>query len=131
MRYLVDTAVFLWSVDAPQKLNSPAIEILENRNDEIFLSPVASWEIMIKIAQGKLMLSRTASELLHLAFTNFGIQSLPITHTHSLALGDLPPVHNDPFDRMLVAQAQSENMVLMTAEAVLGKYSVQTFWCGK
>lgn len=131
MRYLLDTAVFLWSMDAQQKLNPPAIKVLENRNEEIFLSPVVSWEISIKVARAKLTLSRPASEMLHLAFTKFGMRSLPITHTHSLALGDLPPVHNDPFDRMLVAQAKSENMVLMTADAVMDKYSVPLLWCGR
>ena len=131
MKYLLDTAVFLWSMDAQDKLNPRAIKVLENRNEEIFLSPVVSWEISIKVARAKLTLSRPIGAMLHLAFIDFGMQSLLITHTHSLALGDLPPVHNDPFDRMLVAQAKSENMILMTADAVMDKYSIPIFWCGK
>lgn len=131
MKYLLDTAVFLWSVDAQQKLNSRAKQVLENRDDEIFLSPVVSWEIVIKVSRGKLTLARPVGETLNLAFAEFGIQSLPITHAHSLALVGLPSVHNDPFDRMLVAQAKSEGMILMTADAALEKYPVEILWCGK
>jgi PIN domain nuclease of toxin-antitoxin system len=131
MKYLLDTAVFLWSVDAPQRLNVRAREVLEDRDEEIFLSPVVCWEIVIKVARGKLTLSRPTSEMLNMAFARFGISSLPVTHAHSLALGELPPVHNDPFDRMLVAQAKNEGMVLMTCDATLEKYPVETMWCGK
>ncbi len=131
MKYLLDTAVLLWSVDDQQRLNARTRQILENRNEEIFLSPVVSWEIVIKVTRGKLTLARTASETLNLAFAKFGMRSLPITHAHSLALGELPLVHNDPFDRMLVAQARNEGMVLMTADAILEKYPIEILWCGK
>jgi PIN domain nuclease of toxin-antitoxin system len=131
MKYLLDTAIFLWSVDAPQKLNPRARDILEDREQEIFLSPVVSWEIIIKVARGKLTLSRSTSEILNLAFSRFGMQPLPVTHAHSLAIGALPPVHDDPFDRMLVAQAKTNGMVLMTADAALEQYPVETLWCGK
>jgi PIN domain nuclease of toxin-antitoxin system len=131
MKYLLDTAILLWSVDAPQRLNLRAREVLEDRGEEIFLSPVVSWEIVIKVARGKLTLSRPAGEMLNMAFARFGMSSLPVTHAHSLALGELPFVHNDPFDRMLVAQAKNEGMVLMTSDAILGKYPIETLWCGK
>jgi PIN domain nuclease of toxin-antitoxin system len=129
MKYLLDTAVFLWSLDAQQKLNERAQAVLENRTEEIFVSSVVSWEIVIKVARGKLTLARSIGEMLNLAFTQFGSRSLPITHTHSLALVELPPVHSDPFDRMLIAQARSEKMVLMTADSVIEKYPVETLWC--
>jgi len=119
MKYLLDTAAFLWSVDAQERLNTQAREILEDRGAELFLSSVVSWEIMIKAARGKLTLSRSVSETLNLAFAKFGMQAQPITHAHSLILGELPPIHNDPFDRMLVAQARSENLILMTADSVI------------
>lgn len=131
MKYLLDTAVFLWSVDAQQKLNARAKQILGNRDEEIFLSPVVSWEIAIKVARGKLKLARTVDDTLRLAFAEFGLQSLPIAHAHSLALVGLPNVHNDPFDRMLVAQAKNEGMILMTVDQTLEKYPVEILWCGK
>jgi len=64
-------------------------------------------------------------------FAKFGMRLLPITHAHSLALRELPLVHNDPFDRMLVAQAKNDGMVLMTADAILEKYPIEILWCGK
>jgi PIN domain nuclease of toxin-antitoxin system len=131
MKYLLDTAVLLWSVDDLQKLNARTKQILENRGEELFLSPVVSWEIVIKVTRGKLTLARTVSETLNLAFAKFGMQSLPITHAHSLTLGELPSVHNDPFDRMLVAQAKNEGMILVTSDAILEKYPVEILWCGK
>jgi PIN domain nuclease of toxin-antitoxin system len=131
MRHLLDTAVFLWSVDAQQNLSTRAREILEDGNEEIYVSPVVSWEIVIKVGRGKLTLARSVDETLNLAFKKFGLLEQPITHTHSLALGQLPAIHSDPFDRMLVAQAKTENMVLMTADKTLTEYPVQILWCGK
>lgn len=131
MKYLLDTSIFLWSIDAEQKLSARAKEVLEDRRQEIFLSPVTSWEIVIKVARGNLILARSASETLSLAFAKFELRPLPVTHPHSLAVGELPPVHNDPFDRMLIAQAKSEGMVLMTADAALEKYPVEILWSGR
>ncbi len=131
MKYLLDTMAFLWSVDAQDKLNARTRGILENPEAELFLSPVVSWEIVIKVARGRLTLARSVNETLNLAFGKFGMRAQPITHTHTLALTELPPIHNDPFDRMLVAQARSENQVLVTADEKLKEYPVEILWCGK
>ena len=131
MKYLLDTVVFLWSLDAQENLNDRALAILQNRHEEIFLSPVVSWEMVIKAARGKLKLSRPAEDMVQRSFTEFGTRALPITHSHSLAVAQLPPLHSDLFDRMLVAQARSEKMILMTADPILEKYPVETLWCGK
>lgn len=129
MKYLLDTAAFLWSVDAQDKLNANTREILERRDHELFLSPVVSWEIAIKVTRGKLTLSRSVDETMKLAFSTFGMKAQPITHAHSLALLKLPPIHNDPFDRMLVAQAKCENQVIVTADETLKLYPVEILWC--
>ena len=131
MKYLLDTSTFLWSVDAQDRLNTRTREILENPDAVLFLSPVVSWEIAIKVARGRLTLARSVSETLNLAFAKFAMQSQPITHAHSLALIELPPIHNDPFDRMLVAQARCENQILVTADEKLKQYPVEILWCGK
>lgn len=131
MRYLLDTVIFLWSLDAQRNLNDRALAILQNRQEEVFLSPVVTWEMVIKVACGKLKLSRPADDMVQRAFTEFRTRALPITHSHSLAVAQLPPLHSDPFDRMLVAQARSEKMVLMTADPILEKYPVETLWCGR
>jgi PIN domain nuclease of toxin-antitoxin system len=77
MKYLFGTAAFLWSVDAAERLNTRARAILESSNEEIFLSPVVSWEIVIKVMRGKLTLTRSVDETLKLAFSKFGMQSQP------------------------------------------------------
>lgn len=131
MKYLLDTVAFLWGVDAQDRLNTRTREILENPDAEIFLSPVVSWEIVIKVARGRLTLARSVTETLNLAFAKFRMQAQPITHVHSLSLAELPPIHNDPFDRMLVAQARCENQVLVTADEKIKQYPVEILWCGK
>jgi len=131
MKYLLDTVAFLWSVDAQDRLNTRTRETLENPDAELFLSPVVSWEIVIKVARGKLTLARSVNETLNLAFAKFAMHVQPIMHAHSLALAELPHIHNDPFDRMLVAQARCENQVLVTADEELKEYPVEILWCGK
>ena len=124
MRYLLDTVAFLWSVDAQDKLNTRTRETLEDPEAELFLSPVVSWEIAIKVTRGRLTLARSVNETLDLAFGKFGMKAQPITHTHTLALTELPPIHNDPFDRMLIAQASFESLTLVTADPQLADYGV-------
>jgi len=131
MRYLLDTTVFVWSLREPERLNKKAFEILEAKDHDVFLSAVSSWEIVIKSSIGKLAFPKELSELLNEALSNYSLQPLSITHIHSLAVRELPLHHRDPFDRMLIAQARSENMILMTADSAIRSYPVETLWCGK
>jgi len=129
--YLLDTAIFLWSLGPAEKLNSQARALLEDRSTELFFSAASSWEISIKVALGKLRLPEPASNYLPKRLTSQGIRSLPISHLHALAAGELPPHHRDPFDRMLVAQARSEDLVLMTADTSFKKYGLEILWCAR
>lgn len=131
MNYLLDTTVFVWSLKEPERLSKKAFEVLEDSTHEAFLSAVSSWEIVIKAAIGKLRLPKEAAQFIAEALTRFSIQPLSITHAHSFAVGELASHHRDPFDRMLVAQARSEKMVLMTTDAAIQKYPVEILWCGK
>lgn len=131
MSYLLDTTVFVWLLKEPERLNRRALDLLEDQSQDVFLSSVTSWEVVIKFAIGKLTLPKKPSELLSEIFTNFVFQPLPITHAHSVAVGELAFHHRDPFDRMLVAQAKSENLVLLTADSMFEKYPVEILWCGK
>jgi len=131
MRYLLDTTVFVWALREPERLNKKAFETLEAEDHDVFLSAVSSWEIVIKSSIGKLALPKQLSELLTETLRNYSLQPLSITHVHSLAVRELPLHHRDPFDRMLIAQARSENMILMTADSSFQKYPVETLWCGK
>jgi PIN domain nuclease of toxin-antitoxin system len=130
MKYLLDTNIFLWSLDSFQKLNEGAQKVLRGGQD-IFLSAASSWEISIKVALGKLNLPKLPSTLIPEAMARLSIQALVISHSHTLALEQLPNHHKDPFDRLLVAQARSEDMTLMTADPLCAKYPVDILWCGK
>lgn len=131
MRYLLDTGVFLWSNGAPEKLNRQATTILSSSSSEVYLSAASSWEIAIKFALHTLRLPTPPSQFVPDALRILSIRSLEISHFHSLAAGELPPHHRDPFDRMLIAQARSEQMVLLTADKVFANYNVETMFCGK
>ncbi|HLW54829.1 MAG TPA: type II toxin-antitoxin system VapC family toxin [Candidatus Angelobacter sp.] len=131
MRYLLDTGVFLWSLGSVEKLNQAAQELLVRNHDELYLSAVSSWEISIKNSAGKLELPEPPQRYVPQRMRLLGLRSLPITHSHALAVSELPQHHNDPFDRLLIAQALSEGLTLMTAEAICRKYPVEILWAGR
>jgi len=116
---------------SPQRLNAEAHKLLTETEDQFFLSAASSWEISIKSFSGKLRLPEAASTYIPKRLTSHGIHSLPITQIHALSAGELPPHHADPFDRMLIAQAIAENMVIMTADRLFDKYQTKTLWCGR
>ncbi len=97
---------------------------------ELYLSAASSWEISIKSALGKLPLPEPPAQYVPKRMAAQGIRPLPITHTHALAVSDLPVHHSDPFDRLLIAQAQLEGMVLLTADSAFKPYGVEIVWCG-
>jgi PIN domain nuclease of toxin-antitoxin system len=130
VKYLLDTSVFLWSNGAPEKLNRRATTVLSG-SSELYLSAASSWEIAIKFALRALRLPSPPSQFIPDALRMLSMRSLEISHFHSIAAGALPPHHRDPFDRMLIAQACSEEMVLLTADEVFAKYEVETMFCAK
>jgi len=130
VKYLLDTSVFLWSNGAPEKLNRQATTVLSSVSSEVYLSAASSWEIAIKFALRTLTLPSPPSQFIPDALRILSIRSLEISHFHAIAVGVLPRHHRDPFDRMLIAQASSEEMVILTADKVFAKYDVQTLFCG-
>lgn len=130
MKYLLDTGIVIHSQIAPLKLNRRAIQLLEDRSSALYLSAASSWEIAIKAGRGKLALPERASQFVARTIQLMSLHSLDITHTHVAELERLPHYHRDPFDRMLVAQARAEDLVLLTADHNLEKYPVETIWCG-
>ena len=131
MKYLLDTVIFLWSLDPFEKLNRAAQNILVENKDELYLSAATSWEISIKVGVGKLQLPEPPQQYVPNRMSTHGFRGLQVTHRHALAVSELPLHHKDPFDRLLIAQARSENLVLMTADAEFKKYPVEILWCGK
>ena len=121
-RFLLDTHVVLWALAEPAKLGRPARAALEEAENEVFVSVVSGWEIAIKRALGKLQ----APDDLEAAIRMQGFDSLLITFHHAAQAGGLPPHHRDPFDRMLIAQAQAEGLVLVTRDSNIPRYGVRT-----
>ena len=122
MRLLLDTHVLLWSLTEPQKLSALARRALEDPRNEVFVSPVSVWEIAIKRALGKL----TAPDILETDVMEQGFTPLSLTFFHAEQAGKLPQHHRDPFDRMLVAQAQAEGLVLVTRDTRIPLYGIRT-----
>ena len=120
MRVLLDTHVTLWAAAEPERLGSSAALLLEA--DERWLSAASTWEMPIKQGLGKLDLGADAGAWTTRALEALAARPLPLTHAHAAAVERLPPVHRDPFDRVLVAQAQVEGLVLLTADATLAAY---------
>jgi len=131
MKYLVDTSVLIHSLLSHPKLNDQALRLLADSSSELYLSPVSSWEMAIKAGTGKLTLPERPSQIVSRAMRMMSFKSLDITHAHALTVEDLPHHHRDPFDRMLIAQARSEGMVLLTADRIFQKYKVDQVFCGK
>ena len=131
MKYLLDTSVLIHSLISQPKLNDRALRLLASDSSELYLSAVSSWEIAIKAGTGKLALPERPRQIVSRAMRSMSLRSLDITQVHALAVEDLPNHHRDPFDRMLIAQALAEGLVLMTADRVFEKYKVEQVFCGK
>jgi len=127
MKLLLDTHTFIWWDSEPSKLSECALELLTDKNNLRLLSVVTLWEIQIKQQLGKLILNKSLGKIITTQQNNF-ITILPITADHILALDSLPIYHKDPFDRLLIAQANTENAVLMSCDSVFANYSVKVEW---
>ena len=121
MRYLIDTHVFLWFVSNTKDLTGTAKSILENEDNEIFLSIASLWEISIKTALGKLAIKGNYESVIDDVVEN-AIVILPINIAHTAAQNRLPLHHRDPFDRMLASQAIVEDMSFISSDAVYDQY---------
>jgi PIN domain nuclease of toxin-antitoxin system len=119
VRLLLDTHVIIWLMEDDSRLNAEARKLIASTQD-VFASSASIWEIAIKTRLGKL---RIDGERLILRLAQAGIGELHVTNSHAVATGRLPLLHRDPFDRLLVAQAISETMRLLTSDAQLVAYS--------
>ena len=123
-RYLIDTQCWLWWNVAPDRLSQPAYDIISAGENTIFFSVASAWEIGIKSALGKLKLPSAAGSYVPRRLADNDISILPIALHHALAVSSLPLLHRDPFDRLLIAQAQSEKLVVITSDQFIKKYEV-------
>jgi|SRR5271163_3229776 len=130
MRYLLDTSIWLWSVGSVDRINKQGRDLLADGEQEFYLSVASSWEIAIKAASGKLLLPGSPTTYVPKRLSDQGINPLPILQQHALAVYELPKHHTDPFDRLLIAQARTEEMVVLTADSMFRRYAVAIVWCG-
>jgi PIN domain nuclease of toxin-antitoxin system len=131
VKYLLDSVVWLWSIDPVDKISRAGREILESGQEEIYFSAATAWELGIKMRLGKLQLPSPPAQCIPAFMTKQGLRPLPVTHTHAFKVYDLPLHHNDPFDRLIIAQALVEEMVILTSDHAFEKYPVELVWCGK
>ncbi len=125
MRLLLDTHIFIWWADQPEKLSPAALSALEDEANELILSVASVWEMQIKIQLGKLKLSLPLKDLIKNQQETNDIAVSPVALTHVLALDALPFHHKDPFDRLLIAQGIEEDLTLVTADSQFSAYSVK------
>ena len=128
MKILIDTSCWLWSLAEPERLNKKASDLISDPRQALFLSAASSWEIAIKAALGRLQLPESPEKYIPARMAAFNILGLPVEHAHALRVFALPPHHRDPFDRILIAQAQVEGMTILTADRSFESYGVRTIW---
>lgn len=128
MKLLLDTHTFIWWDSAPDRLPSHVHELCKNRHHQVFLSVASLWEMQIKQQLGKLILGKTVDELILEYTTKDDVQILPILPSHVAVLSDLPAIHKDPFDRMLIAQAKANGLILLSADAICQQYPIDVQW---
>jgi PIN domain nuclease of toxin-antitoxin system len=124
MRILVDTQCWLWMAASPAKLSRQARSLVESTEHDLLLSAASAWEIAIKHALGKLSLPELPVRYVPTRMEILRTSPLPIEHGHALRVAVLPPHHRDPFDRVLVAQAQIENLPILTSDPIFEEYDV-------
>lgn len=127
MKLLLDTHVFLWIID-DGPLSSRARQSFMDEENEIYVSAASYWEISIKVSNGRLKLVENWMEVFDREVVANGIRWLPIKKEHCGRIVELPMIHRDPFDRLLIAQSRFEEMTLLTADDTIQKYDVPTIW---
>lgn len=122
MKYLLDTHIILWWLTEPEKITPKTRKIISDKNNQIYTSSVSFWEMAIKKSIGRLTLTSNILDIL----LGEGFKMLPLTPEESLSVADLPLIHQDPFDRMLVMQAKLNDLVLITHDKKIMDYPVTT-----
>ena len=128
MRFLLDTHAFLWWTEDDDRLPARVQAIIQASGNQIYLSAVCVWEVAIKTQLGQLTLRRDPKETVRQEIEVNGLLPLAVDLQHALHVASLPLVHRDPFDRLLVAQAQLEGLTILTADQTIARYDVPVVW---
>jgi PIN domain nuclease of toxin-antitoxin system len=128
VRLLLDTHALLWAATDDERLSPAAREAVADPANELLFSAVSAFEIAVKVALGKLDLPEAPATFIGVRVAAFGLQLLPVTVEHAIEAGALPPIHGDPWDRLLIAQARIEDVPILTADSIISRYEVMTIW---
>ena len=128
MRALLDTHVFLWWITNDRRMSATAADLIRDKGNDLLLSAASAWEIGIKTQVGRLPLPGDPESFVPQQMILNRIRELPVSTAHALRVTKLPNHHRDPFDRLLVAQAIVEDIVLVTADGALKPYPVKIVW---
>jgi len=128
MNCLLDTHTFLWWDSSQTRLSKHAVELCQSSENTLFLSLASIWELQIKVLSGKLAIRLPLSVLVQEQVETNGLHLLPILPEHVYTLHKLPDLHRDPFDRMLIAQAMHERMVLISHDSLIAQYPIAVYW---
>ena len=123
MRLLLDTHTVVWAITEPERVATEALRLIESLENEVFVSVVSPWELAIKLSRRRIELP----EIFHDTLRNGQFSLLPVKIQHTEAIASLPLHHRDPFDRMLIAQAQIEGLTLVTSDREIRRYPVSIF----
>lgn len=129
MSVLLDTSALLWWLSDNPRLHAAARSLIADPATAVYVSAASVWEIAIKVGLGRLAAPPNVATWLLPALEDNRFTSLPISALHAAGVEDLPSFHNDPFDRLLIAQAQAEDLLLMTSDALIRQYDVRVVSC--
>ncbi len=128
MRLLLDTHAFLWWYEGNRRMSLPARQAVDDDSNQVLVSAATAWEITTKHRLGKLPSADPIASDIPGAIAAQGFQELPITVAEAARAGALPGPHRDPFDRMLIAQALSHNLILISNETLFDRYAINRLW---
>jgi PIN domain nuclease of toxin-antitoxin system len=129
VRVLLDTHAFLWwTSEDGRRLSDRARALLIDPSTDAIVSVASAWEIAIKTATGRLEIEGDAEHWVPERIAQYGFSALPVELAHALRVAGLPPIHRDPFDRLLVAQAQVEGIPIVTSDPAISRYDIDVIW---
>jgi PIN domain nuclease of toxin-antitoxin system len=128
VKALLDTHVFLWSLLGDERLSARARTLLEDARNEVYFSAASAFEIALKVTKGRLDLPEPPEILIPSRLASFAFEAMPISVDHAVRAAQLPPIHADPWDRLLIAQAQIEGLPIVSADPLVAQYDVVTIW---
>jgi PIN domain nuclease of toxin-antitoxin system len=129
VRVLLDTHAFLWwTSEDGRRLSDRARALLIDPSTDAIVSVASAWEIAIKTATGRLEIDGDLEHWVPERIARYGFSALPVELAHALGVAGLPPIHRDPFDRLLVAQAQVEGIPIVTSDPAISRYDIDVIW---